>query len=37
MKKRAMKYYIDMRGRLGGMENRTMKFVKNDVDRWEVC
>ena len=37
MKKRTMKYYIDMRGRLDGMENRTMKFVKNGVDRREVC
>ena len=37
MKKRTMKYYIDRRGRLDGMENRTMKFVKNGVDRWEVC
>lgn len=24
-------------GRFGGMKNRTMKFVKNGVDRWEVC
>ena len=24
-------------GRSGGMKNRTMKFVKNGVDRWEVC
>ena len=37
MKNRTMKYDIDMRGRFGGMENRKMKFVKNCVDRWEVC
>lgn len=24
-------------GRFGGMKNLTMKFVKNGVDRWEVC
>lgn len=37
MKNRMMKFYIDMRGRLGGMEKRKMKLVKNDIDRWEVC
>ena len=37
MKNRMMKFYIDMRERPGGMENGKMKFVKNGVDRWEVC
>lgn len=37
MKNLKMKYYIDMRGRFGGMEKRKIKFVKNGVNRWEVC
>lgn len=37
MKNRKMKYYIDMRGRFGGMEKRKIKCVKNGIDRWEVC
>ena len=37
MKNRMMKFYIDMRERRGGMENRKMKFAKNGVDRWEEC
>ena len=37
MKNRMMKFYIDMRGRFGGMEKRKMRFVKNGVDQREVC
>ena len=37
MKNRMMKYYIDMREGRGGMEKGKKKFVKNGVDRWEVC
>lgn len=37
MKNRTMRFDIDMRERRGGMENGKMKFVKNGVDRWEVC
>lgn len=37
MKNRMMKFYIDMRGRLGRMEKRKIKYMKNGIDRWEVC